>query len=139
MDDRLRKQFRDLLELAGLVCESLDAAIHLFDETREGRTAFTKDRTVKLPGDACFCPHFNGTEGLVVSDLREDPRFRDHILVTREPYLRFYAGSPLITVHDENIGSLCIWAPAPQQLTPIQQRALGVLARQVVADVHASR
>jgi diguanylate cyclase (GGDEF)-like protein/PAS domain S-box-containing protein len=140
LDDRLRKQFRDSIELTGVVCESPDGVvIHLLDEVREGYSAFTKDSAVALPLDACFCSHSNGQEGLVVPDLREDPRFRDHILVTREPSLRFYAGYPLITDRDERIGSLCIREPAPRQLTPVQQRALGVLARQVVAHIEAMR
>jgi diguanylate cyclase (GGDEF)-like protein/PAS domain S-box-containing protein len=139
LDDRVRKQFRDLLELTDLVCESLDGAIHLLDEKHEGYTAFTKDRTFKLSLDACFCSHISGQEGLVVPDLREDPRFRDHILVTREPRLRFYAGHPLIADRGERIGSLCIQENAPRELTPVQQRALGELARQVVAHVDAMR
>jgi GAF domain-containing protein len=138
-DDRLRKHFRDLLELTGLVCESPDGVIHLFDEMHEGYTAFTKDRAVALPLDACFCSHSNGQEGLVVPDLREDPRFRDHILVTREPCMRFYAGYPLITDRDERLGSLCLREPAPRQLTPVQQRGLVELARHVVAHIEAMR
>jgi diguanylate cyclase (GGDEF)-like protein/PAS domain S-box-containing protein len=139
-DDRLRKQFRDLLELTGLVCESSGGVIHLLDEVREGYTAFTEDGAAALPLGACFCSHSNGQEGMyVVPDLREDPRFCDHILVTREPYLRFYAGYPLITDHDERIGSLCIREPAPRHLTPVQQRVLGVLTRQVAAHIEAVR
>ena len=107
LDDRLRKHFRDLLELTGLVCESPDGVIHLFDEKRQGYTAFTEEKAVALPLDACFCSYTNGEKGLyVVPDLREDPRFCDHILVTREPCLRFYAGYPLITDRDERMGSL---------------------------------
>jgi diguanylate cyclase (GGDEF)-like protein/PAS domain S-box-containing protein len=140
LDDRLPKQFRDLLELTGLVCESPEGVIHLFDEKRQGYTAFTEEKAVALPLDACFCSYTNGEKGLyVVPDLREDPRFCDHILVTREPCLRFYAGYPLITDHDERIGSLCIRESAPRHLTPVQQRALGVLARQVVAHIEAMR
>lgn len=139
LDDRLRKQFQDLLELTGLVCESSDGVIHLLDETCEGYIAFTRDGTVALPLDACFCSHSMGQDGLVVPDLREDPRFHGHVLVTREPYLRFYAGHPLITGRDERIGSLCIREHTPRQLTPVQQRALSALARQLVAHVEAMR
>lgn len=138
-NDRLQKLFRDLLDLAGLVCESPNWVIHLLDEMRGGYTAFAKDQVVSLPLDACFCSHSDGQKGLVVPDLREDSRFRDHILVTREPYLRFYAGYPLITDHDERIGSLCIQEPAPRELTPVQQRGLSMLARQAVAHIEAVR
>jgi diguanylate cyclase (GGDEF)-like protein/PAS domain S-box-containing protein len=136
--DRLRKQFRDLLELTRLVCESPEGAIHLLDQDRRGYTAITEEKTVALPLDACFCSYLHGQMSLVVvPDLREDPRFCGDILVTREPGPRFYAGYPLITDHDERIGSLCIRESAPRQLTPLQERALGVVARQVVAQIEA--
>ena len=86
-----------------------------------------------------FCSYSDEGDGLVIPDLRKDPRFRDHILVTHEPGLRFYAGCPLIADGDERIGSLCIREPAPRQLTAVQQRALGVLARQAVAHVEGMR
>ena len=140
LDDRLRKQFRDLLELTSLVCESPHGVIHLFGEERQPYAALTGETALPLPLDACFCSYTNGQKGLyIVPDLPEDPRFSDHILVTREPRLRFYAGYPLITDRDERIGSLCIRERAPRQLTPVQQRALGVLARQVVAQIEAMR
>jgi diguanylate cyclase (GGDEF)-like protein/PAS domain S-box-containing protein len=140
LDDRLLEQFRDLLALAGLVCESPDGAIHLLDEKRQGYIAFTGEKAVALPLDACLCSHTDGQKDpCVVPDLREDPRFCDHVLVTREPCLRFYAGYPLITDRDERLGSLCLQECAPRQLTPVQQRVLGGIARRVVAHIEAMR
>jgi diguanylate cyclase (GGDEF)-like protein/PAS domain S-box-containing protein len=135
IDKRLGKQIRDLLELTGLVFESADAVIHLLDESHGEYAAFTKEGVAALPLDACFCSQSNDHEGLVVPDLREDPRFCGHTLVTREPGYRFYAGYPLIANGDEKIGSLCIRGTAPRQLTPAEGRALRVLAAQVVAYV----
>lgn len=139
MDDRLRNQFRDLLELANLVCESQDAVIHLLDEAGRGYIAFTNDGMIALPIDACFCSHSIGQNSLVVPNLREEGRFRDHVLVTREPRLHSYAGWPLLTDQDERFGSLCIQGLAPRQWTLEQQRLLGALARQVATQIQAAR
>src|SRR6202012_388036 len=111
-----------------LVCETQAAVVHLLDEARHEYTAISPDGATALPLDACFCSHSSEHTGLVVPDLRADSRLRDHILISSEPHLRFYAGYPLITNDGERIGSLCIRGQAPRQLTQAQQRALGVLA-----------
>jgi diguanylate cyclase (GGDEF)-like protein/PAS domain S-box-containing protein len=138
VDDRLRDHFRDLLELTRLVCDSPEAVIHLFDEEPLESTAIT-GKTEVSPLGPCFCSLIPGQKDpYVVPDLREDPRFCDHTLVTREPHLRFYAGYPLITDRDEIFGSLCILGSAPLHLTPEQQRVLAGLARQAVAHIEAA-
>ena len=137
LDDRLISQLGDLLELAGFVCGSSGAVIHLVDNTLQKMIAVTRNGLRMLPLDACFCTCTAGQNGLVTPDLREDLRFRDNILVTSEPSLRFYAAFPLLTDGHKWVGSLCIRESGPRQLTPEQQRLLGMLARQVVTQVAA--
>lgn len=134
------RQLKDLSELVGLLCESPAATIHLLDENRQLCTASTNQATAGIPSDACFCSQFPPQLGVcVVADLREDPRFRDHVLVTREPYLRFYAGVPLLSVDAEKTGSLCIRDIMPRRLNSLQQRALETLARQIEALIESQR
>lgn len=138
LNERLRKQLRDLLELTRLVCEGAEPAIHLFNAPGQGRTEFTGEKAVALPPEACLCGSADGGKGpLVVPDLRDDARFCNHALVAREPGLRFYAGYPLMTEGGERIGSLCIRGTAPRQLTPLQQQVMAVAARQVAAHMEA--
>ena len=50
-------------------------------------------------------------EVLVLPDLTEDSRFSQNPLVTETPYLRFYAGAPIIMQEDGKtyrLGSLCL-------------------------------
>ena len=50
-------------------------------------------------------------EVLVLPDLTEDSRFSQNPLVTEAPYLRFYAGAPIIMQEDGKtyrLGSLCL-------------------------------
>jgi GAF domain-containing protein len=54
-----------------------------------------------------------GGRALVVPDAREDARFAKFDSVTRDPFVRFYAGVP---IHDEAgmaLGALCIADSAP--------------------------
>ena len=43
----------------------------------------------------------------VLHDTRKDGRFRTHPNVMGEPYIRFYAGAPLITSTGHRLGTLC--------------------------------
>jgi two-component sensor histidine kinase len=57
-----------------------------------------------------FCEHtiaLPGEELLVVLDAQQDPRFRGNPLVTQAPYIRFYAGAPIVRA-GQKIGSICV-------------------------------
>lgn len=70
------------------------------------RTGFDPCETSR---DLSFCAHaLDGPEMLVVPDAREDERFRTNALVTSDPFIRFYAGAPLITSNGYVLGTLCI-------------------------------
>ena len=45
---------------------------------------------------------------LIVTDARADERYRDNVLVTGEPFVRFYAGVPLRAYNGAVLGTLCV-------------------------------
>jgi GAF domain-containing protein len=45
---------------------------------------------------------------MIVPDALRDPRFADNPHVTGEPYIRFYAGAPLILHDGSCVGTLCL-------------------------------
>ena len=140
LDHLRQKQLKDLLDLTGIICQSKAGMIHLLGEEYKASIAHTSQTEVEAPLDACFCSHTIAQKGLfVVPDLREHSLFCDHFLVTREPYLRFYASYPLITSSDENIGALCLSSHVPRQLTGVQQETLCSLAHQIVVHIEVTR
>jgi hypothetical protein len=70
---------------------------------------------------------------LVVPDTSKDERFMDNPLSDRTGFnIQFYAGAPLITKDGHNLGSLCVTAHEPMELSEIQQKMLAVLSRQII-------
>jgi hypothetical protein len=73
-----------------------------------------------------------GREVLEVPDARADPRFADSPLVNGPPFIRFYAGAPLIAEDGAGIGVLCIIDRTPRRLSDEHRRVLADLAGLVV-------
>jgi GAF domain-containing protein len=83
-----------------------------------------------------FCDHLiRSDEVLVVEDARQDPRFAANPLVTGEPFIRFYAGAPLIYMQDIRLGGLCLLDTQPRELTPLDRAELAVMADDVMMSI----
>ncbi len=73
--------------------------------------------------DVSFCAHAVAREEmLVVLDATLDPRFADNPLVTGAPYIRFYAGAPLISPSGHAVGTLCLVDTSPHNVFTATQR-----------------
>ncbi|MDO9418804.1 putative bifunctional diguanylate cyclase/phosphodiesterase [Pararhizobium sp.] len=70
------------------------------------------DRTSKID---TFCSHAILSDGVfLVPDARLDPRFAQTPFVTQPPFIRFYAGAPLITGNGYRLGTLCVADTSPR-------------------------
>lgn len=74
-------------------------------------------------------------KALVVADAHMDPRFKDSVLVSEVPGVRFYAGVPLHAPGGSMVGTLCAIDVVPRELTDNQLELLQELARLVEKEL----
>ena len=133
LDSPAEKEFDRITELASLICDAPVSLIALLDENRQwfkSKRGITETETSK---EISFCQYTILREALFeIEDASKDDRFKNNILVTGSPYIRFYAGHPLVDPHGHAIGSLCVLGPEPKQLSDAQRKALALLSKQAM-------
>ena len=116
LDTPPEKGFDDIVALARMTCDAPVALVAGDRQWFKARAGFAPSETTL---DKSICAHVLGdSELFVIPDLTQDPRTRENLLVTGEPYLRFYAGAPLQAAGGEWLGSLCVidLVPRPERL-----------------------
>jgi len=140
LDTASEAPFDDLAQLAASICGTPIALVSLIDKERQWFKARLGLSISETPRDIAFCTYtLYQDDLLIIEDARDDQRFANNPLVTSEPYIRFYAGAPLITPTGYHLGTLCVIDRVPRQLSPQQIEALKVLSRQVINQLELRR
>lgn len=140
LDTPPEESFDNITHLAAQICQTPMAVITLVDAKRQwfkSRLGITVSET---PRELAFCAYtILQSDLFIVNDARMDDRFATNPAVVSEPYIRFYAGAPLITADGYALGSLAVIDQAPRQLSLEQAAALRILARQVITELDLRR
>ena len=119
----------DLDDLMMVLAEAYKVPIALigvvgeFEETFKARYGTTLS---KVSREHAFCSHVvDERKQVVVCNAHEDPRFMHNPLVTGEPHICFYAGTP-IEINEQVIGAVCLIDTVPRE---IDSKHLEVLNR----------
>ncbi|WP_344862675.1 GAF domain-containing sensor histidine kinase [Planomonospora alba] len=136
----LEPDFQSIADLAAYVCRTPIALVSLVGRERQyfkGRTGVLwagTDRQIS------FCAHtICGRTLLEVPDASADPRFRDNVLVTGNPHVRFYAGAPMVSSRGYALGTVCVLDLRPRRLNAQRRQALLTLAREAAVLLEAHR
>jgi diguanylate cyclase (GGDEF)-like protein len=87
------------------------------------------------PREMSFCSHaIMGTDIFTIPDTLLDPAFADNPLVKGQPFIRFYAGHPVM-YRGSPMGALCIIDVVPRQLLSSDRESLSSLAKWVEGEL----
>lgn len=141
MDSGQELRYDDIALLASQLCRTPIALISLIDERRQWFKSSIGLNGTEIPREVSFCAHAIVEPGqvLCVADASLDDRFAANPSVTGDPYIRFYAGAPLVSADGHALGTLCVMDREPRHLAAEQKDALLALSRQVMAHLEERR
>ena len=130
-----------IADFAAALCDAPIALVSIVEDERQRFLARTGLDVEETSRDVSFCAWaMLGNDIFAVPDARRDARFADNALVTGAPHIRFYAGVPLLDGQGVPLGALCVIDTRPRnELTPLQEHGLTLLARQVMVELEGRR
>ncbi len=118
LDTPAEERFDRITRIATRLFQVPIALISLVDSNRQWFKSCQGITDKETPRDISFCGHAILEDRILcVPDSLKDPRFADNPLVTGEPGIRFYAGSPLLGPGGRKIGTMCIADRKPRTLS----------------------
>ena len=136
LDTPPEQAFDGIAQLASQLCRTPIALITFIDADRQWIKSAIGLSLSESPRDLSFCAHaILQPECFVVQDARADRRFSKNPLVTSPPYLRFYAGVPLVALKKYALGALCVADYSARGLDRDQADGLQRLAAQILSQL----
>lgn len=134
-------ELKAITDFVAKLCEAKTCLVSLVGTSSQHFVARTGLDATGTPRGQSFCQHAMVEERImVVRDASQDPRFAANTLVTGAPYIRFYAGAPLISEEGAPLGALCVIDPEPRSgLTDLQREGMTVMAAAVMRRLSARR
>lgn len=135
LDSAAEQGFDDIVLLAQTLCDTPIALVSLVDRERQWFKARVGMDVCGTHRDLAFCAHaiLAPQEVLVVEDTLLDPRFAQSPLVLDAPFIRFYAGAPIVSEAGMALGTVCVIDTRPRTLGGAERQGLQALARQTAA------
>ena len=98
LDTAPEPSFDEIAHLVSYICDAPISVVGLIDSDRLWFKSAVGFGMHEVRRDVAFCAHAIIDKALLtISDATRDERFIDNPLVTDDPYVRFYAGAPLVT------------------------------------------
>ncbi|MBD2439732.1 GAF domain-containing protein [Nostoc sp. FACHB-110] len=140
LDTQPEPAYDNLARLAAFICGTSIALVNFIDENRQWFKAKLGIDVPEMPrnvGLSYLC--LERKEIVVIQDTLENAEYAANPVVTGYPYVRFYAGVPLISPDGQILGTLCAIDPSPRELNQQQLEALQALGEQVISQLELRR
>lgn len=127
------RSFQEIVEAASIACRTPFASISFLDGAREKIKASIGLALNEIPRTESFCHFCLQNEGrpLEIPEVLEGELVQKNPLVLDHPYLRFYAGAPILTPERISIGCLSVMDQRSRTLSSEQRRMLELLGEQL--------
>jgi len=116
LDSEVEATFDRIVELGASMFNVPIALISLVDTSRQWFKSCYGLNTRQTPRRDAFCAHTIMSDSpsvLIVPDATKDVRFAQNVLVLGSPYIRFYAGAPLLS-NGHKLGTVCLIDDKPR-------------------------
>ncbi|MEH1825623.1 MAG: GAF domain-containing protein [Nostoc sp.] len=140
LDTEPEEAYDNLAQLAAFICGTPISLVNFIDENRQWFKAKVGLDVSEMPrsvGLSYLCQEQRNV--VVVPDTLADEKLASNPVVTGYPYIRFYAGVPLITPMGDMLGTLCVIDQVPRQISQKQIEALVALSRLVMDQLELRR
>ncbi|MBG0817174.1 GAF domain-containing sensor histidine kinase [Planomonospora sp. ID82291] len=122
-------RFSAIASLAAHMCGTPLGLVNLVGRDKQYLKGRHGTEWTEMDRHDSFCQYtICGHQIMEIPDARADPRFRGNSIVVGEPYVRFYAGAPVIGAHGHALGTVCVADTRPRGLSDDQRQALTTLA-----------
>ncbi len=134
LDSASEQAFDEIVQLAKTVLGIPIALISFVDAGRQWFKARVGLDAQETPRDYSFCAHAiqRPDEPFLVSDAMQDERFACNPLVTGLPFIRSYAGFPLVLQDGAALGTVCVIDTRPRSWSAAEVDTLARFGRIVV-------
>lgn len=136
LDTAPEGSFDDLTQLAAQICGTPMAMMTLVAGDRQWMKSSVGLVIDEVGLHVGFCPLcVEQREILIIADTAANAQFATNVVVTGEPFVRFYLAAPLITPAGCAIGTICVMDRVPREPQQHMIDALRRLSRQVVSQL----
>ena len=129
LDTPIDKGFEAITNLGRQLYNVPIVAVSLIDENRQWFKSIQGLDVSETGRDISFCGHAILQQDIFyIPDATQDERFADNPLVTNAPFIRFYAGCPIVSDQGHILGTVCLIDHVPRMFAPGQMSGLRNLA-----------
>ncbi|MEH2195858.1 MAG: GAF domain-containing protein [Nostoc sp.] len=140
LDTEPEEAYNNLAQLAAFICGTSISLVNFIDENRQWFKAKVGLDISEMPqciGLSYLCQEQR--QIVVIPDTLADEKLANNPVVTGYPFVRFYAGVPLITPKGDMVGTLCVIDQVPKELSQKQVEALVALGSLVIDQLELRR
>lgn len=140
LDSAPEDAFDRLTRIAATIFDMPISLVTFIDEHRQWIKSSVGLDVKETPRQDAFCVYpVSCANPVQIRDALEDMRFQNNSLVHGEPFIRFYAGAPLMSRTGHALGAICVLDRVPREMSMAQMALLEDLAAAAADTLEARR